>query len=47
MCRQASNLFEQSWKRFLLINLGEAEDQRFERVDTMGGFSNRLEQALD
>jgi hypothetical protein len=31
----------------LLINLGEAEDQRFELFEPEGRISNRLEQALD
>ncbi|MCD6353591.1 MAG: hypothetical protein J7M06_05200 [Proteobacteria bacterium] len=32
MSCQAMNLFERSLKRFLFINLGEVQDQRFERV---------------
>jgi hypothetical protein len=51
-CCPNKNSFERSLKRFLLINLGEAEDQRFELCDLnclspKGEFSNRLERALD
>ena len=35
-CCPNKNSFEQSLKRFLLINLGEAKDQRFQLVEPEG-----------
>jgi hypothetical protein len=54
-CCPNKNSFERSLKRFLLINLGEAEDQRFELFEPEGRVfarseawrANRLERALD
>jgi hypothetical protein len=35
-CCPNKNSFERSLKRFLLINLGEAEDQRFQLLEPEG-----------
>jgi len=38
-CCPNQNLFKRSLKRFLPINLGEAEDQRFELFETQAASS--------
>jgi coenzyme F420-reducing hydrogenase gamma subunit len=46
-CCPNENLFERSLKRFLLINLGEVKEKRFQLFEPKGEFWDRLERALD